>query len=756
MTRPSSVWRELRFTEALSPDAVRALFLGLAALARQPRLVLEVIGTGGTLRWRLGADDDIALRKALHVVRTHLPTVLVSSTDVSLPSGMDSVQVAATLRISRHRQRPLRADAAAEQSAVTRSLLAALTQAGTKEVLRFQLVLGVRTWPRTVSGANGQKAPVDEVAKLGQHGFGCCIRVLAAFGSKERAGHLIGQVGAALRGLEAPGQAVRLLNCSPKSVTSVSSPFLWPLSLSVADLVPLGLPVAATPDTPLPGLRPRHPRLLPATKQHPSSGGICYGTSTVAAEHGVDREIHQGLRDGLQHRHILGPTGVGKSTLLAQQILHDIDAGLGQIVIDPKADLVTDLLARIPEHRRADVVVLDPGSARPVGFNSLGSVSTPAEADLVADQIVTVFTSLFGTGLGPRSTDLLHSSALSLARYRLTGGQASLALIPLLLTNVGLRRKVVAAVAPGDPLGLGAFWAEYDALSDDARAVIIRPLMNKLRTVLLRPSLRAVIGQLEPGFRIEQVFTENKILLVRLGKDRIGHEAASLLGSLIVADVWRAALTRLQVPASQRTQVGLVVDEAQDYVRLNSPLDDALAQARSLGMGVTLAHQYRKQLGGLLPGVDANTGSKIVFRLSGDDASATAHLFGDKLLVADDFATLPRYHAYARLLVDGSTAPWVSLTTRVLPAPIRDPIELQHASETTFGHPAQDTEAALIELTTPRGATATTRGPSAPGQSGAAPLGRVRRAPTPPPTTGDASDDAAPRINHRTRKEDDQ
>lgn len=720
MGRPTEVWRDLEFSQALSPDTARAVFLGIAALARQPRLVLEVTGAGGTVSWRLGADDDVALRKALHVVRTHIPDVLVSPAQTVEAVAGDQVKLAATLRIAAHRARPLRADSGTGQLAVTRSLLAALAQAGANEVLRFQLVLGVRTWPRSPSTATGHKAPADESAKLGQHGFGCCIRVLAVSGTKQRAGQLIGQVGAALRGLEAPNQAVRLVTCSPKSVENVSSPFLWPLKLSVADLLPLGLPVADKADTALPGLRPRHPRLLPATSAHPKGGGICYGLATHAVERGQEREIHQPVRDGLQHRHVLGPTGVGKSTLLAQQILQEIDAGLGQIVIDPKSDLITEVLARIPEHRLGDVVVLDPSSARPVGFNSLGSVTSPAEADLVADQIVHVFSSLFGSGLGPRSSDLLHAAALSLARYHLKGGQASLALIPLLLTNPGLRRKVIGAVGPDDPLGLGAFWAEYETLSDEARAVVIRPLMNKLRTVLLRPSLRAVVGQLEPSFRIEQVFTERKILLVRLGKDRIGQEAASLLGALIVADAWRAALTRLRVPQSSRQQVGMVIDETQDYLRLPGSLDDALAQARSLGMSVTMAHQYRKQLGGLVAGVDANTGTKIAFRLSGDDAGATASLFGDGVLDKRDFEALPKHQAYARLLVDSSTTPWVSLTTLGLPEPLRDPAALQHESEATFGQPTGDTEAALARLA---GSTSTVSR----SDTGADQIGRSRR-----------------------------
>ena len=122
-------------------------------------------------------------------------------------------------------------------------------------------------------------------------------------------------------------------------------------------------------------------------------------------------------------------------------------------------------------------------------------------------------------------------------------------MLPLLLTNAGFRRSLTSGLR--DPLALEPFWAWYDNLTDGERAQAIAPLMNKLRQWLLRPSLRAVLGQREPRFQLRQVFTERKILLVPLRKAILGPEAAGLLGSLVVAQLWQAIQARAAIPAEQ-------------------------------------------------------------------------------------------------------------------------------------------------------------------------------------------------------------
>jgi len=741
-------WRQLEITEPLEPSAVRACLVGLAALPHQPRLVLEAVARGGLVAWRIGAGDDVTLRKACFVVTTHLPGIRVVAirSSGSAFTGADDLTTAAQLRISRSRYLSL---GDRDTDSVTRALLAALAQAGSHETLRFQLLLGVRTWPKAAPQRD-EARPAALTNRADQHGFGCTIRIAAGTGSDARAAQLVRQVGAAFRGLEITGVQISLGRIGVRSVISVSSPFCWPLWLSCDDLVPIcGWPVSNDTDTELPGMPPRHPKLLPALSAHPRSG-VVVGDSTSSLARGVRRPVAQSVTDAMQHRHVLGPTGVGKSTLLARLILQDLDAGHGVVVIDPKTDLVNDVLARIPAHRAADVVVLDPADPKPVGINPLPTASDGSDPDLAADSIVAVFHSLFGTGLGPRSTDILHASILSLARRSASSDDSmgsSLVMVPTLLTSPSFRRSVIGQVSKADPLGLGAFWTGFEALSDADREHSIRPLLNKLRQVLLRPSLRAVFGQSAPNFGLKEVFSKKKILLVKLGKDSIGQEAAALLGSLLVSHLWQVALSRIAVPAARRDPVMVYIDEVQDYLRLPGSLADALAQARGLGVGLTLAHQHRGQLSGLLEDVEANTGSKLFFRLSAKDARDVASSYGDGILTREDFLALPSFAAYAQLLVDNTKTPWVSITTRPLAEPVRSPAQLQARSAVRYGVDRQTVEAELLALTEPRSASPRVARAASGGiqsqSSRPAGMGRGRPSTAPQPVDGSVGQEAS-------------
>lgn len=407
-----------------------------------------------------------------------------------------------------------------------------------------------------------------------------------------------------------------------------------------------------------------------------------------------DRTVAISEKDSLQHLHVLGPTGVGKSTLLAHLALSDMEAGRGVVVIDPKGDLVTDLLARVPETRRGDVVVLDPTDPCPVGLNPLAPSDNvqPGDADLAADSVLSVFHDLYADSWGPRTHDILHASLLSLARR----GDASLVMVPLLLTNPGFRRSVTARVIKDDPMGLGSFWAWFEGISDAERAMAIAPLMNKLRPILLRPGLRGVFGQRQPKFAMSDVLTNRKILLVSLAKGTLGSEGAKLLGSLVVAQLWRAALGRVALAAQYRRPVMVVIDEVQDYLRLPGDLGDALAQARGLGVGFTLAHQHLAQLPtGLKAAVSANARSRVYFQLAPDDVRAIAK---DGHLELEDFMSLPAFHAYASLHVDGSNPGWASIRTLPLGRATSDPEAIRRDSADQYGRPLSEVEAEWADL----------------------------------------------------------
>ena len=353
----------------------------------------------------------------------------------------------------------------------------------------------------------------------------------------------------------------------------------------------------------------------------------------------TERPIALSTRDSLRHVHVLGPSGVGKSTLLARLIAQDIAAGRGVVVVDPKSDLVSDVLSHIPPERIDDVVVVSPSDRdHPVGINPLAGGGLAPE--LVADGLLATFKGLYAAYWGPRTEDILSAALLTLAR----APGSTLVALPLVLGDAGFRRRIIRHL--DDPIVLEPFWATFDQQwTDGERTQAVAPVLNKVRP-FLRPQLRTILGQAEPRFDLRQVFTERKIVLVDLAKGTIGEEAAALLGSLVIGGLWRAMLNRTTIAPERRHPVSVVLDEFQDYLRLPLDLSEALAQARGLGVSFTLAHQFMHQLDApMRSAVLANAQNRICFRLADEDARLLATTGSG--LESEDFASLGAYEFYS-------------------------------------------------------------------------------------------------------------
>jgi hypothetical protein len=323
----------------------------------------------------------------------------------------------------------------------------------------------------------------------------------------------------------------------------------------------------------------------------------------------------------------------------------------------------------------------------PVGFNPLADrTRNPA---LVADGILAVFRDVFADSWGIRTQDILSAALLTLVRYGQIHGGASLVWLPALLTDASFRRKITSKLS--DQIGLGAFWTGYEAMSVAERNQHITPVMNKVRHFLLRPELRAMLGQAEPKFTLADLFNKRRIVLVPLNKGLIGAESARLLGSLIVGQLWTLALGRASLPPERRYITSVFIDEVQDYLSLPTDLSDALAQARGLGVGLTIAHQYRAQLPpNLKAGIDANARNKIVFGLNAGDAKDMAAMAPE--LEAQDFMLLPRFGIYTSLQQNKKSTGWVSGTTLPKPPATRLAAEAKAFSMAKYGRNIEDVE----------------------------------------------------------------
>ena len=393
---------------------------------------------------------------------------------------------------------------------------------------------------------------------------------------------------------------------------------------------------------------------------------------------GASKPVGIAISDALYHSIIIGPTGSGKSTLMLNLIVADLRAKRGVVVIDPKSDLVRDILERIPDNRKDDVVVLDPTQLQPVGLNPLATPGTSPE--LIADAILGIFRDLFPSAFGPRTSDVMHASLLTLA----SNPGATLTWIPRLLTDARFRKRLTDPL--DDPDGLEAFWEQFNELSERQQAQFIGPVLSRLRQFLLRPSLKRILDQSVPHFSLSQVLDENKILLVPLNSGLIGNDAARLLGSLLVSQLWQLTLGRAAQPIGKRTPISIYIDEVQEYLRLGgaSDLNDALARSRSLGVAWHAAHQYRKQLPEeMRSAFDANARNKVVYATGIDDAKAMAAMTSN--LKPEDFMKLTPYAFYANLMRQGEQTGWFSAQADPAPRATSDPLEILSLSQARYG-----------------------------------------------------------------------
>ena len=360
--------------------------------------------------------------------------------------------------------------------------------------------------------------------------------------------------------------------------------------------------------------------------------------------------------DARYHLHLLGPTGVGKSTLIARLVLSDLDAGRGAVVIDPKGDLVEEILSRIPDTAEARVDLLDPLDPSPPGLNVLEG----DDPDLVVDQLVGIFRRVYERFWGPRTDDILRVALLTLLE---TGG-GTLADVPRLLTDAHWRAQLLDHLS--EPVGLEPFWESYNELGEAVRAQMTGPVLNKLRAFLLRRPVRAIVGQQRSTIDVARILDHGRLLLVRVPKGTLGEDTSRLLGSFVAARVWQAALARAAQPEQQRADAALYVDEVHNYLNLPTPLEEMLAEARGYRLSLCLAHQHLGQLPKeMREALAANARTKLYFQLSQQDAQSLGREVEPEL-AAHDLAHLPRYTAAVRLCHQGETGPAFTLTTSPL------------------------------------------------------------------------------------------
>ncbi|MBM0273973.1 ATP-binding protein [Micromonospora sp. STR1s_6] len=414
--------------------------------------------------------------------------------------------------------------------------------------------------------------------------------------------------------------------------------------------------LAALPrDLAVPGLDRARAKSMPAPVAV-SSGGR--GEKVLGDAEIDGHAVALAVPDARYHTHVIGSTGSGKTTLLVNMAVDDIIAGRGTVVIDPHGDLVLDILDRLPAEVADRVVLFDPDQPNPPTINPLSG----DDPDLVVDNLVSIFGSIFSKAWGPRMDDVMRVACLTLLRH----ANVTLQHIPPLLNSPQFRSAMTVQL--DDPAGLRGFWQWYDELNPALRAQVIGPVLARLRAFLLRDFVKRTMGFPQSSFDIGQIL-DGGALLVRIPKGQLGEDTSKLLGSLILAQVWQAATARARIAPDQRRDATLIIDEAQNFLTLANSLDTMLAEARKYRLSLVLSHQDLAQFPkDLLAAASANARNKIYFSCAPEDAAVLArHTLPE--LDEHDLTHLDAYTAVARLITDGRQAPAFTMRTRP-PKPI--------------------------------------------------------------------------------------
>jgi hypothetical protein len=444
-----------------------------------------------------------------------------------------------------------------------------------------------------------------------------------------------------------------------------------------------------------PNIRWLEARSAPPPRDLPTRG-LLLGHSVYR---GQSFPVRMKDEDRRRHTYIIGQTGTGKTVLMGNLMLQDIQAGKGCCLIDPHGDLVEALLGLIPPDREKDVIVFDPSdTSRPMGLNMLEFFNADQKT-LVINEMINIFDKLYDlkkTG-GPIFEQYMRNTLLLMMEDVESG--CSLMEVAKVLADENFRKyKLSKATNPV----VRDFWLKeaHKAGGEASLANMVPYITSKLTQFTANDIMRPIIAQQTSSFNFRDIMDQRKILLVNLSKGKIGELNSNLLGLIIVGKILIAALSRVDTAEEERADFYLYIDEFQNF--LTDSIAVILSEARKYRLNLTMAHQYISQLvrdgdTKIRDAVFGNVGTKIAFRIGAEDAETLKKEF-TPVFSDYDLLNISKNNAYIKLLIDNQNPP--AFNIKLEPPKKGDPqiaTRLKEQSRIQYGRPREEVEQEIIK-----------------------------------------------------------
>jgi hypothetical protein len=423
-------------------------------------------------------------------------------------------------------------------------------------------------------------------------------------------------------------------------------------------------------NTPLPGVAMQSHRTLPPPTGL-STTGTLIGESIAG---GVHHPIRIAPIDRTRHCYLIGQTGTGKSTVLKSMILDDIANGMGVCAIDPHGDLITDLLAQIPAHRRDDVIVVDPSQTDfPIGLN-LFEYDTQEEREMAIqlfEKIIALLEYAKGTipeYMGPIFWQHLRNNAYWVTQDPLDPGTV------IELYNMYAIKDYAQRWDPHTQNDSKLItWQQilrsndYHKQGNDAHSSFSY-FTSKFEDFIFDTRIRRIFGQKRSTLNFFTAMNSQKIVLINLSRGLLSEVASTFIGGVILAKLQQAALKRAELPIAQRPTFAIYVDEFQNYT--SDSFISLLSESRKYGIALTLANQFLAQIENkrIIQAILGNVGTIIAFRVGLADAETLTPRFAPEFN-REDLINLPNWQAYVATQVAGQSQRPFSMHTVT---PVRD------------------------------------------------------------------------------------